>query len=76
VVNVHWAADLGPVLTAAQFATGTAATTAAQRVIYNAATGDLYFDADGTGSAATVLIATLTNQAVLTWDRVFTTEPF
>jgi len=45
-------------------------------VIYNAATGDLYFDADGTGSAATVLIATLTNQAELTWDRVFTTEPF
>lgn len=80
VINVHWAADLAlGNLTAAQFRIGfgaTTATNAAQRVIYDMTTGDVYFDADGTGSAATVRIATLTNKAVLAYDQIFTTEPF
>lgn len=38
----------------------TAAATAAGRVIYDSTTGDLYYDADGSGGTAAVLVATLT----------------
>jgi Ca2+-binding RTX toxin-like protein len=47
-------------LSAAAFVSGAGRTTAADasdRVIYNTTTGDLYYDADGTGSSAAVKIA-------------------
>ncbi len=56
------------ILTASQFVIGTAATTADQHVIYNAATGALYYDADGNGAGAMVQIALLTKNLTLTHD--------
>ncbi|WP_408591273.1 beta strand repeat-containing protein [Novosphingobium sp.] len=50
----------------AAFTLGTAATTAAQHVIFDTATSHLFFDADGSGAAATVLLATLTGVTTLT----------
>ncbi len=52
---------LGPVggLGANAFANGTSALDASDRVIYDQATGNLYYDADGTGSRAQVLVATI-----------------
>ncbi len=46
-------------LAAPLFALGAAATTAGQRIIYNQATGQLFYDFDGVGGAAQVLFATL-----------------
>ncbi len=46
-------------LAAARFTTGTAATNATQRFIYNNLSGALYFDADGTGSSSQIQIAAL-----------------
>jgi Ca2+-binding RTX toxin-like protein len=46
-------------LAAGAFATGAAAAQADDRIIYNAATGALLFDADGAGGAAAVQFATL-----------------
>ncbi len=53
-------------LSADAFTTGTAATTAEQRIIYDTGTGNLYYDADGNGAGAQVLFATLSNAPVLT----------
>lgn len=57
-------------LTANEFLAGAgtiAATTAAQRIIYNTTTGDLYYDADGSGvGSAAVLIASLSGAPTLT----------
>jgi len=44
---------------AADIAFGTAATTTSQHLIYNAATGALFYDADGSGSTAQIQIAVL-----------------
>jgi Ca2+-binding RTX toxin-like protein len=41
------------------FATGTSATEADDRIIYDPNTGNLYYDADGSGSGTAVLFATL-----------------
>ncbi|GLK78696.1 hypothetical protein [Methylopila turkensis] len=46
-------------LAAGAFNTGTAATEADDRVIYNAATGQLFFDKDGSGDAGAIHFATL-----------------
>lgn len=69
-----WAPDLAyGHATTAQFLSGagvTAATTVEQRVIYDTATGRLYFDSDGNGAAASVLIATIDNHALLTAQSI------
>ena len=44
-------------LTSGQFYSGTAAHAAADRIIYNSASGTLYYDADGTGAVAAVQVA-------------------
>jgi Ca2+-binding RTX toxin-like protein len=46
-------------LTAAAFTVGTAAADASDRIIYDGASGALYFDADGSGAAAQVKFAQL-----------------
>lgn len=48
-------------LTAAAFNVGTAASDATDRVIYDASTGSVFYDADGIGAAAQIKIATLVN---------------
>ena len=52
-------------LDASAFVTGTAAQDADDRIIYDAATGKIYYDADGSGSGAAVLFAVLDNKAPL-----------
>jgi serralysin len=55
-------AQVGPdgALAAGAFWVGSAAHDASDRVIYDSATGNLYYDADGNGAAARVLFAVLT----------------
>jgi Ca2+-binding RTX toxin-like protein len=53
-------------LAAGQFVTGTAALDANDRVIYNNATGALFYDADGTGAIAAVQFAEVTPSLALT----------
>jgi Ca2+-binding RTX toxin-like protein len=52
-------------LAAARFTTGTVANTAAQRFVYDNASGSLFFDIDGNGSAAQVQIALLNSRPAL-----------
>ena len=52
-------------LPAGRFVIGTAAADASDRLVYNSANGQLFFDADGTGAQAQVLIATLTGAPVI-----------
>lgn len=52
-------------LLSSSFHVGTAAADATDRVIYDPASGHLSFDADGTGTTAAVLFATLTAGTVL-----------
>jgi Ca2+-binding RTX toxin-like protein len=53
-------------LAASAFNTGTAAKQADDRIIYNKANGDLRYDADGTGSAASIKFAQLDAGLALT----------
>lgn len=48
------------------FATGTVATTAQQRLLYDSVSGALRYGSDGNGGSVSVQIATLTNNSVLT----------
>jgi len=48
-------------LAAGAFVVGTAAADANDRIIYDAATGNLYYDSDGSGAGAALLFATLDN---------------
>ena len=57
-------------LTASGFVIGTAATTADQHIIYNQTTGQLFFDADGSGAGAAVLFATVVPGTVLTANMI------
>jgi cysteinyl-tRNA synthetase, unknown class len=59
---------IGPTgaLATAAFWAGSAAHDADDRIIYNASTGAVFYDADGAGGASQVLVATLQLGAVLT----------
>ena len=63
----------GPVgaLSAAAFRAGTAAADSSDRVIYNEASGQLLYDADGSGSGAAVVFATVTAHTTLTVADLF-----
>lgn len=64
-------ADFGlGALDSGELAFGTRATTADQHLIYNSATGALFYDADGSGSAAQVRIAVLTGLPTLQADDI------
>jgi Ca2+-binding RTX toxin-like protein len=56
-------------LAAGAFNAGTEATEADDRIIYNADTGVLLYDADGTGATAAVQFATLTGAPVLNYTE-------
>jgi Ca2+-binding RTX toxin-like protein len=56
---------LGGALNPNAFVLGTAAAGAEDRIIYNSANGQLFYDADGTGDGAQILFAVLTNHASL-----------
>jgi serralysin len=53
-------------LNANAFVTGTAAQDADDRILYDSATGNLFFDADGNGSGAAVQFATLQGAPAIT----------
>ncbi|WP_398473590.1 calcium-binding protein, partial [Tardiphaga sp.] len=53
------------------FVLGAAATSPAASVVYNASTGGLYWDVDGSGSSSAVLLATLANHATLQQSDFF-----
>ena len=53
-------------LAAAAFRAGTAAADADDRIIYDAVTGNIFYDADGLGGAAQTLFATVTPLTLLT----------
>jgi Ca2+-binding RTX toxin-like protein len=55
----------GVALTSEQFVLGSTAIDASDRLIYNSATGALFYDADGTGAISAVQIATLNNRALI-----------
>ncbi|MEI5682318.1 MULTISPECIES: calcium-binding protein [unclassified Mesorhizobium] len=58
-------------LTGDAFHTGTAAHDASDRVIYNPATGDLWFDKDGLGGAAAIKFATVAPGLAMTAGEFF-----
>jgi Ca2+-binding RTX toxin-like protein len=61
----------GVKLASDMFVTSTTAQDAQDRIVYDRDTGSLYYDRDGTGSAAQVKFATLSNKAKLTYHDFF-----
>ncbi|GFE70296.1 Calx-beta domain-containing protein [Chroococcus sp. FPU101] len=61
----------GDNITPNQLLIGTSATTATHRFIYNAATGALSFDRDGTGATAAIQFATLNTGLALKFEDIF-----
>lgn len=61
----------GDFLKDSQFVVGISAVNADNRFIYSNSTGDLFFDPDGTGSAARQQIAVLSNTPVLSANDIF-----
>ncbi|WP_198411875.1 calcium-binding protein [Microvirga flavescens] len=59
------------VLQAGEFYAGTKAHDQDDRIIYNKKTGALYYDADGTGTASQVQIATLSKNLKMTYKDFF-----
>ena len=57
---------IGTSVSAAAFVTGSAATTADHRIVFNQTTGQLFYDADGSGAGAAVLFAQLQPGVALT----------
>jgi len=53
------------------FAIGRIATNAAHRILYDNATGDVRYDADGTGPTSAIRIVTLTTQPALTSSNFY-----
>ncbi len=53
-------------LAASAFTLGTRALDASDRIVYNSATGSLYYDSDGSGAAAQILFATVVPGAAVT----------
>ena len=68
-------AVLGAAVEATEFLVGTGAATADQHIIYDAASGRLYFDVDGSGVEQQVLLARLDKGLKLTAGN-FTAEDF
>ncbi len=66
-------AGIGPVgsLAAAAYRAGAAAADASDRVVYNAATGQLFYDADGNGAGTAVLFATVAANTAITLGDFF-----
>ncbi|MEO0987029.1 MAG: hypothetical protein AAFY20_15960 [Cyanobacteria bacterium J06639_14] len=58
------------VLAAQKFTLGSSASTADHRLIYESASGSLFFDADGVGGTPQVQLATLTNAPTLTNSNI------
>jgi Ca2+-binding RTX toxin-like protein len=58
-------------IASANFRLAAAAGDASDRVIYNSATGQLSFDADGNGAGAAVLFATVTAGATISFDDIW-----
>ena len=53
------------------FVLGTAATTGQQRIIYDQASGSMWYDDDGVGAHAKVLVATFANNAAVVAGDIF-----
>lgn len=69
--NLGRGSDKGVKLASDMFVTSTTAQDAQDRIVYDRETGSLYYDRDGTGSAAQVKFATLSNKAKLTYHDFF-----
>lgn len=69
--NLGRGSDKGVKLASDMFVTSTTAQDAQDRIVYDRDTGSLYYDRDGTGSAAQVKFATLSNKAKLTYHDFF-----
>ena len=62
-------------LNASQLALGNTATTAAHRVVYDVNTGNLWYDADGSGRGAAVLVGVLDNHVHISHTDLCVTNP-